>query len=49
MIEKKLIWRKGNVDHHLRGRLLPKNFYLEKRVFLFGHMYGALNVIKQQN
>ena len=31
----------------LRPRLVPKNFHLEKCVFPFGHIYGALNVIKQ--
>ena len=28
------------------GRLVPKNFQLEICDFLFGHMHGALNVIK---
>ena len=31
----------------LRPHLVPKNFHLEKCVFPFGHIYGALNVIKQ--
>ena len=33
----------------LRARLVPKNFHLEICDSPFGHVYGVLNVVKQQN
>ena len=33
----------------MRARLVPKNFHLEICASPFGHVYGVLNVVKQQN
>jgi len=35
--------------YRLWARLVPKNFHLEICVSPFGHVYGVLNVVKQQN
>ena len=34
---------------YFRARLVPKNFQLEICAFSFGHVYGVLNIVKQQN
>jgi len=41
--------RENGVNCQVRARLVTKNFHLEICASLFEHIYGVLNVVKQQN